>query len=174
MELDRRRIETVVQAVADRLDGDWLLVGGALVALWFEPGRTTEDVDLVGIGGGAERRLELLGLASDLGLPVEALNSAADFFVERVPGWRDEVEVLRRGKRGTVYRPTPTLFLILKAGRLSDRDLLDCEGLLDKAAAESLPVDVSRVRAALDAQTPAEDEDLARRRARLRRRLATA
>ena len=94
--------------------------------------------------------------------------------MERVPGWRDEVEVLRRGKRGTVYRPTPTLFLILKAGRLSDRDLLDSEGLLDKAAAESLPVDVSRVRAALDAQTPAEDEDLARRRARLRRRLATA
>lgn len=33
VELDAVRIRHVVRAVADRLDGDWLLVGGALAAI---------------------------------------------------------------------------------------------------------------------------------------------
>ena len=172
MDLDRARIESIVEAVADRLDGDWLLVGGALVALWIEPGRTTEDVDLVGVRPTPGARLGLLQLADDLGLPVETLNTAADFFVERIPGWREEIEVLRRGARGTVHRPTPTLFLLLKIGRLSERDLDDCEALLAKAAAESLLVDRKRVGDAMDALPATEDRDLTARRARLRQLLA--
>lgn len=171
MELDRQRIEAVVHAVGDRLDGEWLLVGGGLVALWLQAGRTTEDVDLVGIGGPGDRRLELFDLALDLGLPVEAVNTAADFFVERVPGWRDEIEVLYRGARGTVHRPSPTLFLLLKSGRLSARDLEDCLALLDKVDEESLPLDAARVLRALDGLPSTGDEALRERRARLRRRV---
>jgi hypothetical protein len=115
--------------------------------------------------------MALLGLAADLGLPVEALNSAADFFVERIPGWLDEIAVLRKGRRGTIYRPSPTLFLLLKIRRLSEEDLRDCSALLDKAARESLPVDAGRVAREIDALPAAEDEGVRGRRDRLRRQL---
>lgn len=169
--MDRQRIDAVVQAVADRLDGEWLLVGGSLVALWIEPRRTTEDVDLVPVRGSKDARMALLGLAADLGLPVEALNSAADFFVERIPGWTDEIEVLRKGRRGTIYRPSPTLFLLLKIRRLSEEDLRDCLALLKKAARESLAVDPGAVLRGIDALRAPEDEGVRGRRGVLRARL---
>jgi hypothetical protein len=169
--VDRQRIEQVVQAVADRLDGEWLLVGGSLVALWIDGRRTTEDVDLVPVRGSKDARLALFGLAADLGLPVEALNSAADFFVERIKGWTDEIEVLRRGKRGTVYRPSATLFLLLKARRLSEADLADCLALLEKALRESLPVDAARVLGEMASLPEPEDEGVRGRRKVLRERL---
>jgi len=124
--LDRDRLEDIIQALGNRLDGDWLLVGGALVALWVEPRRVTADIDLVGLGGTMAERLALMEAAEGLGLPVEALNSAADFFVRRVAGWREEIEPFRRGRRATIHRPTPTLFLLLKLARLSEQDLADC------------------------------------------------
>ena len=103
-------------AVCERLDGEWLLLGGALVALWLEPRRVTEDVDLIGLRGTADERYALMELATELGLPVEAVNSAADFFVRRIPDWRAELVELRRGAGATVYRPSVTLFLLLKLG----------------------------------------------------------
>ncbi|MHC4339688.1 MAG: nucleotidyl transferase AbiEii/AbiGii toxin family protein [Planctomycetota bacterium] len=173
MELERQSIESIVHAVADRLEGEWLLVGGALVALWLQPERTTEDVDLVGFRPSADARLELLELADELGLPVEALNTAADFFVERVAGWRDETEILYRGARGAIHRPSPTLFLLLKVRRLSERDMSDCLALIDKAASESLPLDCDRVVRSIDGLPPADYESVSERRADLRQRLAS-
>jgi hypothetical protein len=169
--VDRQRIDAVVQAVADRLDGEWLLVGGSLVALWIDARRTTEDVDLVPVRGGNDARMALLGLAADLKLPVEALNSAADFFVERIPRWTDEIAILRKGSRGTVYRPSPTLFVLLKIRRLSEEDLADCVAMLDKAAKESLPFDAVRVVREMDSLPAPEDKGVRGRRDLLRKRL---
>ena len=171
LELDRARIEEVVAAIADRLAGDWLLVGGALAALWLSPRRTTEDLDVVGMSGSSAERFALMDLAGELGLPIEALNSAADFFVFRIPDWRDQVEVLRRGARGTVWRPTPTLFVLLKLGRLSDVDLADCLAAIERADADGLALDRGRLLAALGALPRTEDRALAERRAALERRL---
>ncbi len=168
LELDRARIDTVVRAVADRLKGDWLLVGGGLVALWLEPRRVTEDVDIVGIRGSAADRLDLLGLARELGLPIEALNSAADFFVYRVADWREQIEVFWEGAQGRIYRPSGTLFLLLKIHRLSARDLDDCIALMNRVAGDGSPLDVPRVVQALDGLPPAQDAALGDRRARLR------
>jgi hypothetical protein len=169
VQLDRVRLEEIVRAIADRLTGDWLLVGGALAALWLEPRRTTEDVDLLGLRGTAEERMALLGLATELGLPVEALNSAADFFVRRIDGWRDEIEPFLEGARGRIFRPTVTLFVLSKLGRLSEHDLADCLAAVTRARAEGLRFEPARLRAALDALPVAADEDLAHRRAELRR-----
>lgn len=36
----------------------------------------------------------MMEVAEDLGLPIEAVNSPADFFLERIPGWRDQLEFL--------------------------------------------------------------------------------
>ncbi|MGH7318502.1 MAG: hypothetical protein ACRELA_02580, partial [Candidatus Rokuibacteriota bacterium] len=168
MELDRARLEEIVDAIVQRLPGDWLLVGGALAALWLEPRRTTEDVDVLGLAGTADERMSLLRLAAELGLPVEALNSAADFFVRRIEGWREDLELFRHGARGRIYRPTVTLFVLLKLERLSERDLADSLAAVARARAEGLRFDPKRIVAALAALPPVTDPDLVRRRAQLR------
>lgn len=170
--LDAALVARLLDAAQEKLEGEWLLVGGALAAVWFSPERVTEDVDLVGLDATTnEQRLALMQLASEVGLPVEAVNSAADYFVRRIPGWRDELEVLRRGSRATVYRPTPTFFLLLKL-RLGEQDLDDCFGLIDFARTHGLALDHERVRRAIDALGPTDDSALADRRNLLHRALA--
>jgi hypothetical protein len=174
VELDRARLDRVVSAIAERLPGDWLLVGGALVALWLEPRRTTEDVAILGLGGTLEERMSLMSLAAELGLPVEALNSAADFFVRRIAGWREELELFRHGTRGRVYRPTVTLFVLLKLGRLSEQDLADCLAAIGHAKAQGSRFDAPRILAALTGLPPAAAAGLTRRREALRTALGQA
>jgi hypothetical protein len=172
-DLDRERLEGLLTALTERLAGDWLLVGGALAALWLRmPGRTTEDVDLVGLTGTPEERLALMRFAEEAGLPIETLNSAADFFVRRVPGWQQEIELLRAGSKARIYRPSPTLFLLLKIGRLSEQDLGDCLAMVEKTRSEALALDVERVLAALESLPPSPlDPGLETRRSLLRQTL---
>lgn len=173
VELDHDRIQALLAAAVDRLDGDWLLVGGALVAVWLESRRVTEDVDLIGLGGTAAERMALMDLAEAEGLPIEAVNSAADFFVHRVPGWREEIRLFQSGARGRIHRPTPTLFVLLKMGRLSEQDLDDCILLLRRVAIDdSLEMDVLRVTGALGLLPKSTDAALLQRRATLREALA--
>lgn len=170
-DLDRERLEALLSAMTERLHGDWLLVGGALAALWLdEPGRTTEDVDLIGLSGAPEERLTLMQFAQEMGLPIEAVNSAADFFVRRIPGWQEEIELFRSGQKSRIYRPTATLFLLLKLDRLSEQDLADCVATVDKARSAGFRLDSARVLAVLDALPPA-DAALEERRRRLRQAL---
>ena len=167
-QLDRDRLDALLTAACERLDGEWLLVGGALVALWLEPGRVTQDIDLIGLRGLAQERYALVDFAVSQGLPVEAVNSAADYFVQKIDGWREELQPFRSGARGRIFRPSPTLFLLLKLGRLGARDLADCEALLARAAADGLPIDRARVRAAIEALAATADDALTERRAALR------
>jgi hypothetical protein len=161
---DRDRIRAFLAVAGDRLDGDWLLVGGGAAAAWFAPERTTEDLDLVSVDGAPGARLALLELAAEAALPVEAVNSAADFFVRRIEGWRDHLVVLHRGARATIHRPDVTLFIRLKLGRLSEVDLDDCLAAIDTGDA----FDRTWLRAALDALPPTDDDALRARRDRLR------
>jgi hypothetical protein len=170
-QLDRERLDRTLNLIAERLDGDWLLVGGALVALWLEPRRVTEDLDLMGLTGTQEQRLRLMELADEAGLPVEAVNTAADFFVRRIAGWEQEIDLFRAGSKARIFRPNPTLFLLLKIGRLSEQDLADCQAMIAKASAEQLPLDAARALAALGALPGADSAPVLERRAALKRRL---
>lgn len=49
------------------------------------------------------------------GLPLEAVNSAADFLPRRIPDRTDELELLHEGTHARIFRPTPTLLLLLAA-----------------------------------------------------------
>lgn len=164
-QFDQTRILEILERAGATLDGDWLLIGGAAAAAWFSPTRTTEDLDLIGLAGSQAERFALMNLAADAGLPVEAVNSAADFFVRKIADWREHLVVLHRGPRSTIYRPTATLFLLLKIGRLSETDLDDCVRLLDHCRATGEPVDRPRVLVALDALA---DDALVERRRVLR------
>lgn len=171
-EMGRERLEEIVEAMLATLEGDWLLVGGALVALWLEPRRVTEDIDLVGLRGAADERLALMQFADRAGLSIEAVNSAADFFVRRIPGWESEIFPFREGAKGRLYRPSPTLLLLLKIGRLSEQDLADCQAVIERARRDSLPLDARRVSTAIEGLPPTNDSSLLDRRDLLRRNLA--
>lgn len=168
LELDQQRISGLLDQLGARLNGEWLLVGGALVSIWVEPRRVTQDIDLIGLTGAPNERLDLMDAVFALGLPIEAVNSAADYFVHRIPGWRDEIEILRRYSRCVFYRPTPTLFVLLKMGRLSEQDLRDCTAVIAKARAEQLRFDEARLLDAIQTLPDTEDSNLARRRDELR------
>ena len=167
---DRTAVEQLLALAVDRLDGDWLLIGGAAAAAWFRDDRVTEDVDLVGMSGTQAERFALMQLATDAGLPVEAVNSAADFFVRKVADWREQLVPLRVG-RATIYRPNATLFLLLKLDRLSESDLDDCTRLLAHCATTGEAVDCARVRSRLAALPETADAALGARRAALARTL---
>jgi predicted nucleotidyltransferase len=170
LELDQKSIDQIVTAIVERLEGDWVLLGGALVALWLDSRRTTEDVDIVGLDKPAQR-LALMNLAHDRNLPIEAVNSAADFFLERIPGWKQEIEIFRQGPRGKIWRPTPTLFLLLKARRLTDQDLSDCLAVIDRANKDHLRLDPHRVLELLDGLPLTDDQEVQSRRTKLRQAL---
>jgi hypothetical protein len=166
---DRARIDALVERAGEKLDGEWVLMGAAAAVAWFSPARTTADIDLIGLAGTQAERLAVMDFAVEVGLPIEAVNSVADFFVRRIPDWREQLVVLHRGSRATIHRPNATLFLLLKVGRLSETDLDDCTRLL----ATSETIDRDRVIAALDALPSTDDADLGARRASLRASLST-
>ncbi len=166
LELDRTRIERFLARAADALQGDWLLVGGAAAAMWFSPGRMTEDIDLIGSEGTNAERLRLMEVADAEGLPVEVVNSAADYFIRRDPAWNREMVLLREGS-ARIFRPTATMFLLFKIGRLGETDLDDCLALLAWCEAHGEPVDRGRVAAALAALSQTIDTARAERRQQL-------
>jgi len=158
----------LLELAGDRLSGEWLLIGGAAAAAWFSPVRTTEDIDLIGLVGSQAERLALMELAESAAIPIEAVNTAADFYLRRVDGWRDQLVPLHRGAHATIYRPSATLFILLKLHRLSAVDLEDCLGLVAHCRASGEPIDHARVFARLDELAHTSDASLAGRRARLR------
>lgn len=168
LRFDRSRIQALLELAGERLTGDWLLIGGAAAAAWFAPVRTTEDIDLIGLGGSQAERLALMELAETASIPIEAVNTAADFFLRRVDGWRDQLVPLHRGPSATIFRPSATLFILLKLHRLSAVDLEDCIALLEHCERSGEVIDRVRIRARIDGLPPTDDASLAERRARIR------
>lgn len=166
-DFDRQRLQEILFRLVEEEESSWLLIGGALVALWLDSRRTTQDLDLVGLGGKPSERYDLMRFAARSGLPVEALNSAADFFVREIDGWEGDMEVFVEGRKGIVYRPTPTLFVLLKAGRLSSQDLDDILAMIDHARTHGLYLDVPRILTWLGERPIPEGTDLGLRRQRL-------
>lgn len=124
--LRRDAIRGFLTSAAEDLQGDWVLLGGALVALLFDPERGTEDIDLVALHPDQESRVRLMDAAARAGLGVETVNSAADFFLRRIDGWENDLLPMVTLGGLTVWRPGPRLFVRLKAGRMTERDLADC------------------------------------------------
>lgn len=169
-QFDRERTLEVLQQLVAELDGDWVLLGGSLATVWFDGARTTEDIDIVSATPSDERRYQLFDFATRLGLSVEALNSAADYFLYRVPGYAEQLEPLLVGSKSRILRPTPTLFLLLKIERMSEADLEDCLRLIEHVSATGMLLDRARIFARLDAVVES-SKNAAERRAVLRARL---
>ncbi len=139
-----------LRLAGDRLEGDWVMVGGALLPLLGVRHRVTLDIDIAGPQDArGEQSLILMEIAEQLGLPVEAINQAAAFFLRRIEGWQDNLILLHRGKNAAIYRPNVTLFLLLKLGRMSESDLADCLEFIKLGAGRGEKPDGARINQAV-------------------------
>jgi hypothetical protein len=117
-----------LQLAGERLTGDWVIVGGSVLPLLGVDHRITLDIDLASHDLDSSQRstIILMDIARDIGLPVEAINPTAAYFLEKIPNWRHQLFLVQGGKSANFFRPNLILFLRLKLVRLSESDLADC------------------------------------------------
>ena len=85
-------LKRFVSLASQRLRGDWVVLGGAVLPLLGVEQRITLDIDIAGPETATNREtLELMNIADELDLPVESINQAAAFFLHRIPGWNDRL-----------------------------------------------------------------------------------
>lgn len=113
----------------------------------------TPAIDVAGPDeAGVAATNELLRIARDLGLPVEAVNQSAAFFLHAIPDWRNRLHVLLVGSSARVLVPDVALFVELKLGRLSPSDLEDGLERIALARSRDDDVDDQRLLALISAQ----------------------
>ncbi len=154
--IDQTLLGRFVTLAVERLEGDWVVLGGTVLPLLGIEHRVTLDIDVAGPETAGNRELLILmGIADELGLPVETINQAATYFLHRVPDWPALLVPLQTSDKASVLRPNATLFIQLKLARLSETDLSDCLHMLGFARRTSEVVDLTRLRLVLDQQTAA-------------------
>ncbi|MGZ3795699.1 MAG: DUF6036 family nucleotidyltransferase, partial [Pseudobdellovibrionaceae bacterium] len=117
----------IVERVSEELTGEWIIIGGTVLPLVGIDYRVTVDVDIISFGGADNQsQLGLMNIAAGLNLPVETINQAGGFFLQKVSGWQQKVKLIRKGTKSSVYRPNLELYFILKLARLSASDMEDC------------------------------------------------
>ncbi len=120
-----------INLVADEISGDWLVIGGSLLAVLGENQRVTADIDICPIENMTNSsQLELMNLALKCDLSIEAINPAADFFVKQIPNWKNSIILLKKGLKGSIYRPSLELYFKLKLARCTESDIEDCLSFL--------------------------------------------
>ncbi len=150
--LNSTLLKKFLKLASEELEGQWLLVGGTLLPAVGIDIRPTMDIDLIGLGPKEKmQNLELMNLAEKLGLSVEVINQAAEFFVaKKKPSSSDMIKLIT-GSKATIYRPTVELFWSLKIHRLTETDSLDCQhylqyckGQKDKINFKSMIVEINK------------------------------
>lgn len=155
--IDHTLLVRFVTLAVERLQGDWVVLGGTVLPLLGIEHRVTLDIDIAGPQtAGNHDLLTLMGIADELGLPVETINQAATFFLHRVPDWPTLLVPVQTGAKAKVLRPNATLFMLLKMERLSEADLSDCLQMLAFARRTHEAVDATRLKMALDRQIAAD------------------
>ena len=137
MKITKLRLTSFLELAGERLTGNWVVIGGSVMALIGAEYRVTNDIDLSGpITSTQKDTLILMEIAESLGLPIEAINQAGAFFLKQIPGWEKRLIEVHRGKGAIFFRPNATLYLQLKIRRFSETDLLDCMKMLEKHSQE--------------------------------------
>lgn len=124
--LDSKLLKRFLKQASSSLTGRWLLIGGTLLPAIGLDIRATIDIDLIGLGAKEKaQNLELMNLAEALGLSIESINQAAEFFLQKAGYTEADLIPLQTGKHCTIFRPSAALYLKLKVARLSESDLQD-------------------------------------------------
>ncbi len=126
--LDAKFLKKFLKTATDQLAGDWVLIGGTLLPALGIDHRVTTDIDMISLQReqSSKLNLQLMELAEQQGLPAESINQAAAYFLEKIPHYRKSLVLLQEGKKGKIFRPNATLYLLLKIKRMSESDFSDC------------------------------------------------
>lgn len=143
-------IKKFVELAKERLKGEWIIIGGALLPLLNISNRATIDIDLIGPQKDqTSEQLAMLKLAEELKIPLESINQAAAFFLLRISGWKEMLVELARGDNMVLFRPNSTLFILLKVSRLSEIDFEDCLKFLEFAKKHNESIDKKKIDASI-------------------------
>ena len=105
--INKDQYEKFLNSMTDLLAGDWVIIGGSLLAIINADARVTADIDICPVEELTnEQRLQMMDLALAAGLPIEALNPSADFFLRQIPNWKASLILFKKGLKGTIYRPS--------------------------------------------------------------------
>jgi len=157
--MKKKLIKNVIQKICDRLTGDWILIGGAVLPLLNASDRYTQDIDLVGPKSSIQTEtLALMQIAEEEGLPIEAINQAASYFFYKIEGWEKELKLIQKGKKANVYRPTATLYILLKLSRFTESDLEDCLKMIQYAKTIKEKIDQNKIKTAIQKRLQVEQE----------------
>lgn len=144
-------MQRFVQAAGERLSGNWVIIGGAVLPLSGIEHRVTVDIDIAGpVKSTQAEMLILMEISENLGLPIEAVNQAGAFFLHKIPNWEESLVEIHRGKKATIFRPNVNLFIRLKIARLSEADLEDCLVFLEFARAKGEFIDTKTLQRAIE------------------------
>jgi hypothetical protein len=137
-------LKKFVALAIKRLKGDWVVIGGTVLPLIKIDERVTVDIDIAKVDRAAQdQTLELMEIAEEIGLPVEAINQAGSFFLHRIPHWKSKLILVSESKSARIYRPNGTLFLQLKISRLSASDFSDCLAMIRHCAKVREPLETT-------------------------------
>lgn len=124
--------EKFLTQIVKELEANWLLIGGSLLYLLKTSERTTADIDLCPIDELTnEKRLNLMDIAQKCGLGIESINPAADYFLRKIPNWKNSITIYLTGEKGNIYRPSIELYFKLKMNRRTESDIDDCLNYLN-------------------------------------------
>lgn len=124
--LDSKTLALFLDKAVNKLTGRWILIGGTLLPAVGIDIRSTVDIELIGLGKNERSMsLELMNLADNLDLNIEAINQAADFFLQKIKFDESDLVILQQSKNCKIFRPSASLYLRLKMARLTESDLQD-------------------------------------------------
>ncbi len=125
--ITRAQYDNFLKNILEEIESDWVIIGGSLLTIIQASERATTDIDICPLNEMTnEHRLLLMNLAIKSGLPIEAINPSADFFLRQIPNWKSSLVLFKSGKNGNIFRPSLELYLKLKLNRSSDTDITDC------------------------------------------------
>ncbi|GJL65624.1 MAG: hypothetical protein NPIRA05_05950 [Nitrospirales bacterium] len=145
--ISKELLDQFFELASEKLSGEWILLGGSVLPFVGRPIRATVDIDLATTSlRGGEHQLELMEIAESLSLPIEAVNTAAEFFVRKIPGFENNLVHMFSKGDFCVNRPNVNLFIQLKLPRLSESDLEDILEFLKFAGEIEEPINASLLR----------------------------
>ncbi len=130
--ISNQNYDLFLKNILEQIDCDWLIIGGSLLVLLRATNRATTDIDICPLSELTnDRRIQLMDVAQKSGLPIEAINPAADFFLRQIAGWKESLVLFKSGKNGNLYRPSISLYFRLKLSRGTETDIADCISFLN-------------------------------------------
>ena len=153
-----------IAKVLTNLEGEWVIIGGTVLSLLGIDERVTMDIDMVAINNkqSNSQSIKLMEIAESLGLPVEAINQAGEYFLSKVDGFQDHLILFAESKKCKIYRPDAYLFLKLKLARSSETDLRDCMAFLrhNQEEARTFKKEISKLLKQFMKSAPSEKQKL--------------